>query len=162
MKDIPGLLPWHGSAVYFYIPNMGVPKSIDEFKNLLNWIMARLKDGKTVHIGCIGGHGRTGLVLAALTQLITNDPDATQRVRDEYCEKAVESKEQVEWLQKHFGINPVKPRYGPPKKNYTPRTKQTFMKPLEEVDVVPPEDFQPDPGFWDGIIDPFAPEDSIE
>lgn len=104
--------PWvKGHAFLFDIPNMGVPASINEFRKLLKWLTIQLAADKMVHIGCIGGHGRTGLVLSALVKYITGNPCATQYVRDNYCEKAVESDSQVAWLWNHFKIEPVAPRY---------------------------------------------------
>lgn len=116
--------PWNGSQeVLFYIPNMGVPSNIKEFRKLLSWMETIILSGKSIHIGCIGGHGRTGMVLAALTKVMTGDVNATARVRKEYCKKAVESSKQVAWLKKHFDITPVPPRYGDtpklPKGSYT-------------------------------------------
>lgn len=96
--------PWNGSTdVYFPITDRSVPKDVKEFKKLIEWTVEKLEAGKKVHAGCIGGHGRTGLFFAALviSMGISNDPIAY--VRKNYCKKAVESKEQVEFLVTHFG-----------------------------------------------------------
>ena len=66
-------------------------------------------DNKRVHVGCIGGHGRTGLVLSALVAQMTGMPDPISYVRKHYCTKAVESTEQVTFLTKHFGAAKVEP-----------------------------------------------------
>lgn len=101
--------PWNaGTDVYFFIPDMGVPKHIQAFRNLIKWTALQLKDGKSVFVGCIGGHGRTGLFLAALTTYMIGDKNSITTVRDKYCKKAVESNTQVEWLNKHFSINKTK------------------------------------------------------
>jgi hypothetical protein len=94
---------------YFPIPDGGVPFSIQDFKNLLTYLENNLREGKKVHIGCIGGHGRTGLVLAALVTKMTGNTNSISYVRTNYCSKAVESNTQVEWLHKHFGIQKVAP-----------------------------------------------------
>lgn len=55
------------------------------------------RKGRRVEVGCIGGHGRTGLMLAVMATII--DPDienAVKYVQDNYCSHAVESKVQ-EW-----------------------------------------------------------------
>ena len=91
------------------ITDMQPPSDLIEFSKMIGWLMVQLQNGKKVHLGCIGGHGRTGLVLAVLRRQLTGDENATQHVRDNYCKKAVESKSQVEWLQKNFGITPVEP-----------------------------------------------------
>lgn len=101
--------PWNdGVDIYFKIADMGVPKSLEDFKKLLSYTAKAMKAGKKVFVGCIGGHGRTGLFLAALTKVMIGDEDATNTVRKNYCHKAVESKEQIDWLNKHFGIKKVK------------------------------------------------------
>jgi len=101
--------PWNdGVDIYFPITDMGVPKDLAEFKQLLSYTAKAMKEGKTVFVGCIGGHGRTGLFLAALTKFITGDKNATATVRANYCKKAVESKKQVDWLYANFGIKKIK------------------------------------------------------
>lgn len=109
------LYPWHETQGFlFRIPDMGVPSELFEFKNLLNYLAKNLKAGKKIHIGCIGGHGRTGLVLSALRHKMAGDEDATSYVRKHYCKKAVESQKQIDFLHKHFGIKKVEPvkKYG--------------------------------------------------
>lgn len=52
-----------------------------------------------VEIGCIGGHGRTGLMLGVMALLTMDQPngkEAVNYIRKEYCEKAIESSRQ-EW-----------------------------------------------------------------
>ena len=108
-------LPWNaGHDVHFAFPDGGVPKDVKEFRNLLDWTLGQMRDGKGVYVGCIGGHGRTGLFLSALTTVATlGDPepiyDSITRVREKYCKNAVETKKQVDWLAKHFGIKKVEP-----------------------------------------------------
>lgn len=97
--------PWHQTTSFtFSIPDMGVPASVDEFKKLIDWLSVQLTAKKLVHVGCIGGHGRTGMVLAALVATMTNEKDAIAYVRENYCKKAVESTTQVDFLMKHFGV----------------------------------------------------------
>ena len=99
-------MPWEpGTGVFFPINDMGVPASLDDFKQLIEWTAEQLKAGKKVHAGCIGGHGRTGLFFAALRKLLVpEDDDAIMHVRNNYCKKTVESVQQVDWLHEHFGI----------------------------------------------------------
>lgn len=86
---------------------MSVPENLDEFNKMLLHVKLSLEQGLKVFMGCIGGHGRTGLVFAALVKLMSNEEDAITYVRKNYCEKAVESNSQVEWLHKNFGIKKV-------------------------------------------------------
>src|SRR5687767_9716852 len=74
MTKVDRWLPWlpqllrRKQEILFPIRDMSVPpaKQVDNFKKLVTWTAAQLKKGKKVHAGCIGGHGRTGLFLAAL------------------------------------------------------------------------------------------------
>ena len=110
MGHFPGMYPWHNQVSFlFYIQDMSVPKSIDEFRELIAYLSQAVVDQKKIHIGCIGGHGRTGLVLAALVRELMNLEDAVTYVRENYCKKAVESQQQIDWLFKHFDIMKVEP-----------------------------------------------------
>lgn len=104
--------PWEGvTEVLFEIPDRGIPENLTDFKNMLEWIKSQLIASRRVHIGCIGGHGRTGTVLAALVRFM--DPsikDAIGYVRKNYCKKAVESQKQIDFLVKEFGCTPAPAR----------------------------------------------------
>lgn len=100
--------PWYeGTEFLFHIQDMQVPKDVEEFKKLLNYLKESLEAGKKVFVGCIGGHGRTGTVFSALVKLMSNIEDSTTYVRENYCKKVVESQTQVDWLHTHFGIKKV-------------------------------------------------------
>lgn len=100
--------PWtSGYEFLYYIQDMHAPKNPESFKKLIMYLEEQLKAGTKIHIGCIGGHGRTGTVLAALVKHMTGVDDAITYVRDNYCKKAVETSEQIEFLHKHFGITKV-------------------------------------------------------
>lgn len=84
------------------------------------------KDGFTVEIGCIGGHGRTGTVLACMAVLTGLDADASmQYIWDNYCKRAIESDDQ-EWFVKWFHAwawgNPAPPT--PPMKPPPPKIEK--------------------------------------
>jgi protein-tyrosine phosphatase len=106
MKDHEQRLPWvEGHAIHYRITDMQAPANPAEFKQLIEWLAGRIESGDKAHIGCIGGHGRTGTVLAALVAVMQPDiADAIKYVRDNYCKKAVEANVQIEFLRKHFGI----------------------------------------------------------
>lgn len=64
----------------------------------------RAEDGYWVEIGCIGGHGRTGTVLACMAVLSGMDGySAVDWVRSTYCSSAIESDDQ-EWFVHWFDI----------------------------------------------------------
>lgn len=109
MAKSPMSYPWEkGESFLFHIQDMGVPKDPDQFKKLIEWLAVQLAAKKKVHLGCIGGHGRTGMVLSALVAHMTGEKDAIQYVRKHYCEKAVESAVQVKFLMDHFGVSHAK------------------------------------------------------
>lgn len=107
--------PWEQTSdpvieFQYRITDMCAPKSPKDFQKMVEWCAEQLNMGKKIHVGCIGGHGRTGTFLAALVSLyedLTDDPIAY--VRKEHCKKAVESKSQIKFLMKHFGCKKAKP-----------------------------------------------------
>lgn len=122
IKDSPKAYPWEpGESFLYYIQDMHAPADATSFKKFIGWLAEQLTAQKKIHLGCIGGHGRTGLVLAALVTYMTGELDSISYVRKHYCERAVESGTQVEFLNKHFGITKVmgfkeshRPAYQPP------------------------------------------------
>ena len=99
--------PWNAGpvSVHFPIPDMGIPKDPAEFRKMVDWLSVQLTANKLIHLGCIGGHGRTGMALAALVKVVTGEVNAIQYVRKHYCEKAVESKAQIDFLMREFGVS---------------------------------------------------------
>lgn len=124
--------PWEGGAsVFFPIPDMGVPSNPSRFSGMIEWLSVQLIAGKKVHVGCIGGHGRTGMVLAALAATMLKRTDAIKYVRENYCHKAVETEKQVQFLVKHFGVESVEPTK---QKSYFESKADLFSKPKAVVD----------------------------
>jgi hypothetical protein len=82
-------------------------RKVARFKKMIEWLCNQLQQGRKIHVGCIGGHGRTGMVLAAMVAHATGEKDAITYVRDHYCKKAVESTEQVRFLHEHYGVKKV-------------------------------------------------------
>lgn len=106
--------PWEVSEdtvieFQYHITDMEAPKSPKQFKKMITWVCSQLHEGKRIHAGCIGGHGRTGLFLAAVRAEFDGDLDAGNWVRKNHCQKAIESKSQIKFLFKHYGIKKIKP-----------------------------------------------------
>lgn len=98
---------WEGAInVFYHITDRRAPSDAETFVKLIDWLCNQLHAGKSIHVGCIGGHGRTGTVLSAIVARF-GEKNAIQYVRENYCKKAVESKEQVDFLVKHFGATPA-------------------------------------------------------
>lgn len=80
------------------VPNL--PKSF--WSELIDVLRA---EKKRVVISCLGGHGRTGTTLAILANMMgVTKTDPVQFVRTNYCDEAVETKSQVEYIEKITGV----------------------------------------------------------
>lgn len=126
MKKQVSEFPWNKKKgkdvveVCFPITDMKVPTNVEQFKKMIFWLCKQLREGKRIHIGCMGGHGRTGLVLAALISKATKIKDPIAWVRKNHCKKAVESVVQIKFLVQHYGM----PTAVPTKEPTTRKKKQ--------------------------------------
>lgn len=90
--------PWDHVKVAW--PDFGVPSDLEALRDQLSTVLARVKAGDLVEVGCLGAHGRTGTALACLAILDGCDPDsAVEWVKANYCEKAVETPEQAAFVR---------------------------------------------------------------
>jgi hypothetical protein len=134
MEIGPKGYPWNGGESFlFYIKDMGIPTDTEEFKKMIDWLVVQIKEGKKVHVGCIGGHGRTGMVLSALVKVMTGEKDAIQYVRKNYCKKAVETSAQIDFLVKVFGVSQAEGT-----KSYGNPHRYSDMHPDDDVGVWSP------------------------
>lgn len=80
---------------------------------------AKGRGGKlSVLVACFGGHGRTGTVLTALALaagVVPKKADPIAWMRDHYCEHAIESMSQVQYLETTFKFHTSETPY----KGYT-------------------------------------------
>lgn len=73
------------------------PSGFDRF--LKDAVIPDLETGDRILVFCLGGHGRTGSVLAGLIALLEPDvEDPVSEIRNRYCPEAVETREQAEWV----------------------------------------------------------------
>jgi len=108
------MLPWN---------DFGLSKVSDEWTYwAIETAVTLAKAGDVVEIGCMGGHGRTGAVMAAMAQLcgVDGGVEAVKWVRANYCTHAVEGEEQ-EWFSEWFEsrLKGTRCREKPPKKVWT-------------------------------------------
>lgn len=89
--------PWPNAHVEW--PDFGLPADVDALRSALKDLLGRARLGAIVEIGCLGGHGRTGTALACMA-VLTGTPasEAVAWVRGAYCEKAVETNEQLRFV----------------------------------------------------------------
>lgn len=121
MKLTKKSYPWNpGIEVHFPIADMNTPTDPAEFRKMIEWAKVQIDNGRKVFAGCIAGHGRTGLFLAALVSLY-GEKDAIRYVRKNYCSRAVESTKQVAFLVSDYGVKDADATKS--YSTYTPATK---------------------------------------
>lgn len=89
--------PWPYEHIAW--PDFGLPDDPARLEVALRDLLDRARNGQSVEIGCLGGHGRTGTALAWLAVLSGHPAiDAMAWVRVNYCPKAVETDEQAAFV----------------------------------------------------------------
>ena len=100
--------------------DLGLPDDAESAARKIEDAFMRARRGELVEIGCVGGSGRTGTVLACMAALAGVPPaEAVAWVRHAYKAEAVETVEQEEWVRwfagracgqrdrdEHHGITP--------------------------------------------------------
>ena len=79
--------------------DFGLPADAESAAGLIQGAFERARRGELVEVGCIGGLGRTGTVLACMA-VLSGVPghEAVAWVRRAYDSRAVETDEQAEWV----------------------------------------------------------------
>jgi hypothetical protein len=81
-------------------PDFGLPADPEVAARQITDVFLRARGGELVEIGCLGGSGRTGTVLACMAVLAGVPPrEAVAWVRGAYRPQAVETAEQEAWVQ---------------------------------------------------------------
>ena len=75
----------------------------DVLARLVDEVLEARAAGHKVGVFCLGGHGRTGYVAAAVLGKLLPGEDPIAYLRRVYCQKAVESREQIEALVRFLG-----------------------------------------------------------
>jgi hypothetical protein len=92
---------WHPTwpAAVISWADYGLPFDSEEAASQIEAAFSRARRGEVVEIGCVGGLGRTGTVLACLAVLAGVAPaDAVPWVRRNYDVRAVETADQEKWV----------------------------------------------------------------
>jgi hypothetical protein len=88
-------------------PDFGLPLDAARAATQMRAAFLRAKGGQVVEIGCLGGLGRTGTVLACMAVLAGVDPrDAVAWVRQNYRSAAVETPDQERWVDSFAASEP--------------------------------------------------------
>jgi len=81
-------------------PDFGLPAEPEVAARQIADAFLRTRRGELVEVGCLGGSGRTGTVLACMAVLAgVRPPEAVPWVRAAYRREAVETPEQEAWVQ---------------------------------------------------------------
>jgi protein-tyrosine phosphatase len=81
-------------------PDYGVPADPEAAARSIRDAFTRARSGERVEIGCAGGFGRTGTVLACMATLAGVPLDeSVEWVRDAYHPRAVETPNQEDWVR---------------------------------------------------------------
>ncbi len=84
--------------------DFGLPADPQRAAAQIRAAFARAQAGERVEVGCAGGLGRTGTVLACMAVLAGVPSDAAVAwVRSNYDERAVETVEQEDWVRSFPG-----------------------------------------------------------
>lgn len=113
-RDVLVDVPW--SARFVDWPDYGVVPA-SELGLLIGTVAHELASGKRVEIACLGGHGRTGTLLAALIGRLDGVDAATalRLAHERYCPHAVETIGQVDLVYRALGEEP------PPRESFVRR-----------------------------------------
>lgn len=132
---------WRPDTIAFHVgcPDYGIPTPAPwQVLHIAREGIRVAQSGQRVEIGCIGGHGRTGLMLAIMVLLTSKKPNgrrAVSYVRKHYCNRAVESKVQ-EWYVSGMAAE-LKGRPWPPKPT-PPPIKKWATVPAAVPTIAPP------------------------
>ena len=81
-------------------PDFGLPEEPEVAARQMVDAFGRAQRGELVEVGCLGGSGRTGTVLACMAILAGVAPgEAVEWVREAYRPEAVETAEQEAWVE---------------------------------------------------------------
>lgn len=87
-------------------PDFGLPADPEIARAQITSAYRRVQAGKRVEVGCLGGRGRTGTVLACFATLCGLSPeDAVNYVRTNYHPAAVETAAQERWVAWFAGVD---------------------------------------------------------
>jgi hypothetical protein len=84
-------------------PDFGVPTDAAVANREIRGAFERARAGQRVEVACVGGHGRTGTVLACMA-ILSGVPanEAVEWVRQTYCRRAVQEPSQQYWIEHRF------------------------------------------------------------
>jgi len=86
---------FYGEIYYVPIEDFSVlPSEIES--RVVDYIVLKLKEGKSIAIFCLGGHGRTGYIASLVLYRLGVTQDPIGYLRNKYCIGAVETNVQIQ------------------------------------------------------------------
>lgn len=82
--------PGQGEQMYLPIQDYSVPEDIAKTTATVHALLDAMMHGMDVYVGCMGGWGRTGLILSLVAKAL-GEPDPVAYVRANYTPHAVET-----------------------------------------------------------------------
>ena len=95
----------HSLGHHMPIPDFQTPPDNEAVNEALKFVFTQLLRGKPVYVGCAGGWGRTGLMLALIAKA-TGIKTPIAYVRQHYTRRAVETLEQEDYVYA-FDVRPI-------------------------------------------------------
>lgn len=86
-------------------PDFEVPADVHEVEYGILWAIRTALNGPGVYVGCRGGIGRTGMMLALIVKALGH-PSPIGYVRKHYLSYAVETEEQADYVA-NFNVTPI-------------------------------------------------------
>ena len=87
-----------------WVDMMAAPRGAST-EHVIRWAVEKIVEGKLLDIGCFGGHGRTGTLLAVLMVEVEKltPAEAIDAVRERYCKECIESLAQARFIYEWAG-----------------------------------------------------------
>lgn len=98
-------------------PDMSIPDDDSIAFEQILVAVEKAQAGQKVEVGCIGGHGRTGTILATMGVILgMTAEEAIDHVRTSYCTHAIETATQEWWVEMIYAVLngkdvPTKPKW---------------------------------------------------
>ena len=86
-------------------PDFNVPSEALPMVDIVQWMLQQMEQGKRLETACMGGHGRTGTMLALLLVAQGMPPgSAIARVRKYHCKKGIENEKQGRYVAEFYKL----------------------------------------------------------
>lgn len=102
-KLVPTYKNWGFDVIHIPIRDFSIPKDVVSFDEKLHEVRRALKK-HSVLFHCMGGNGRTGLVVASMFVQMGMDPDKAIDFVRKHRPEAIETREQEEFIREYYDL----------------------------------------------------------